>query len=45
MTTRDWGRPTDHLGYDMGRWWAWYNDEYVPYKNAQVRAAQLVEDN
>jgi hypothetical protein len=41
MTSRDWGQPTGHLGYDMDRWWAWYNDEYLPFKNEQIRAAAL----
>ena len=36
LTTRDWGRSTDHLGWDMKKWWAWYNEEYVPYKRAQT---------
>jgi hypothetical protein len=35
LSTRDWGRSTDHLGWDMKKWWTWYNDEYVPYKRAQ----------
>ena len=37
LTTRDWGRPTDHLAWDMKQWWHWYNDEYVPYKRAQAQ--------
>lgn len=40
LTTRDWGRPTDHLAWDMKRWWTWYNEEYVPYKQAQARETQ-----
>ncbi|MDG2031100.1 MAG: hypothetical protein P8J45_08855 [Phycisphaerales bacterium] len=38
LSTRDWGRSTDHLGWDMKQWWTWYNDEYVPYKRAQAAA-------
>lgn len=41
MTTHDWGQSTAHLGYDMKAWWAWYNDEYVVFKNRQVREARL----
>jgi hypothetical protein len=37
MTTRDWGHPTDHLGYDMKAWWEWYNSEYVPFRNERHR--------
>ncbi|NNM26036.1 MAG: hypothetical protein HKO59_08640 [Phycisphaerales bacterium] len=37
MTSRDWGRPTDDMGYDMRRWWEWYNEEYLPYKRDQHR--------
>lgn len=40
MASRDWGQSTEHLGYDMKRWWTWYNEEYVPYKQAQAREAQ-----
>ena len=36
MTTDDWGQSTAHLGYDMNAWWHWYNDEYVPFKNARA---------
>ena len=39
MTSHDWGRSTGHLGYDMKKWWTWYNSEYVPYKNEQARRA------
>lgn len=40
MTTRDWGQPTDRLGYDPRAWWAWYNEQYVPFHNerAQIRS-------
>lgn len=47
MTTRDWGKPTEYLGYDMKRWWQWFNEEYVPYKQAQALEAkreQRVDD-
>ena len=36
LTSHDWGSPTNDLGFDMKRWWAWYNNEYVPYKRAQA---------
>ena len=41
MTTHDSGQSTAHLGYDMKAWWVWYNDEYVVFKNRQVREARL----
>ena len=43
MTTDNWGRPTDYLGYDINAWWSWYNTQYVPYKNEQARLAKLAE--
>ena len=36
MTTDDWGRSTAHLGYDMNAWWHWYNEQYVPDRNARA---------
>ncbi len=36
MTTDDWGQSTAHLGYDIKRWWEWYNTEYVAFKNEAV---------
>jgi hypothetical protein len=36
MTTNDWGQPTEHLGYNIDAWWHWYNEQYLPYKNAQT---------
>ncbi|MHC5112806.1 MAG: HEAT repeat domain-containing protein [Planctomycetota bacterium] len=39
MTTRDWGQPTDQMGYDMRAWWEWYNTDYVPFKNRQRQGA------
>ncbi len=31
MTTDAWGRPTRSLGYDAGKWRAWYDTEFVPF--------------
>jgi len=36
MTTDDWGQSTAHLDYDMRQWWLWYNEQYVPAKNAEA---------
>jgi len=36
MTSADWGRSTAHLGYDPKVWWAWYHEEYLPFKRAQA---------
>lgn len=35
MTTMDWGQSTAGLGWDPARWARWYNEEYVPFKQAQ----------
>ena len=35
MTSDDWGQSTEYLGYDINAWWHWYNEEYLPHKNAQ----------
>jgi hypothetical protein len=45
MTTHDWGQSTENLAYDMRGWWNWYNKEYVPFKNEQLAAARLAEQN
>ncbi len=44
MTTREWGRPTDEMGYDIPRWWNWYNQEYVPFQNERMRLAALAAE-
>lgn len=38
MTTRDFGQSTADLGWDMKSWWTWFNNEYVPFKQAQAAA-------
>ena len=40
LSTRDWGRSTDHLGWDMKQWWTWYNDQYVPHMIARARSGR-----
>lgn len=37
MSSFETGTPTEEMGYDMRRWWAWYNDEYVPMVNERRR--------
>ncbi len=44
MTTNDWGQSTEHLGYDMARWRAWYNEDYLPLKREQARVARLAAE-
>ena len=44
MTTNDWGQSTEHLGYDMGRWRTWYNEDYLPLKREQARLARLAAE-
>ena len=41
MTTDDWGQSTAHLGYDMKQWWVWYNERYLPGKNAEIAVEAL----
>ncbi len=36
LTTRDFGASTVDNGWDMKRWWTWFNTEYVPYKQARA---------
>ena len=43
LTSNDWGQSTEHLGYNINDWWNWYNDTYVPYKNAQYQLEQARE--
>ena len=42
MTSRLYGEPTEDLGYDMPQWWAWYNNEFLPYL-AEQRAIDELE--
>lgn len=44
LTTGDWGQSTEHLAYDLDRWWNWYNENYVPFRNTRAREAQLAND-
>lgn len=41
MTTRDFGQSTVDYGWDMKRWWTWFNTEYVPFKQAQAAQIQV----
>ena len=41
MTSREWGRSTEDLGYDLRGWWKWYNLEYVPFVNERARREAL----
>ena len=43
VTSEDWGHDTAGMGYDIRQWWAWYNEQYVPFKNEQAREAGLAE--
>lgn len=43
MTSADWGQSTESFGYDMKRWFAWYNDEYVPFKKRQAEELARIE--
>ncbi len=41
LTSRDFGQSTADNGWDMKRWWTWFNTEYLPFKQAQA-ASQIV---
>jgi hypothetical protein len=43
MTSRLSGSSTEHLGYDMPKWYAWYNDTLVPTLEEQAKLAALIE--
>lgn len=36
LTSRDFGESTADYGWDMKRWWTWFNKEYLPFKQAQA---------
>ncbi len=36
LTSLDWGQSTAHLGWDPHAWACWYNQTYVPFKQAQA---------
>ena len=36
MTSMDWGQNTAQLAWDPWAWARWYNEEYVPFKQAQA---------
>jgi len=38
MTTREWGRPTDYLGWDVAQWQRWYIEEFQPLVVERRRA-------
>jgi len=41
MTTNDWGQSTEAMGYNAKAWWAWYNQQYIPFKKQQEIEASL----
>ncbi len=38
MSSSEFGSSTEHLGYNMPKWYAWYNTEFVPAYNAKHAA-------
>ena len=40
LSTRDWGRSTESLGYDRGTWWAWHDQSYQPFRAERARIQQ-----
>ncbi len=38
MTSLDWGQSTAYLGWDPHAWACWYNQTYVPFKQAQAHS-------
>lgn len=45
LTTRDAGRATADFGWDMRRWWTWFNTEYVPAMRARAGLPPLEAGN
>lgn len=45
LTTRDAGRATADFGWDMRRWWSWFNAEYVPAMRAKAGLPPLEAAN
>jgi hypothetical protein len=41
MTSQLYGQSTAHLGYDLPKWWAWYNDRFLPHLAQQQAIAEL----
>lgn len=39
LTTRDFGQSTADMGWDIKRWWRWFNEVYVPFQQARAAAA------
>ena len=44
MTSGLSGGSTEYLGYDMPRWYAWYNDTLLPKLAEQEKVARMLED-
>ncbi len=42
LTTREWGKPTDHLGWSQKAWRDWHKDEFQPFI-ARREAARMAE--
>lgn len=40
MSSRAWGRSTEHLGWDIPAWRRWYAEEFVPHMRTQQAAAK-----
>lgn len=36
MSTEAWGQSTEGLGYDGGKWWNWYRQDYLPALGAKL---------
>lgn len=43
MANAETGEDTEHMGYNMREWWAWYNDVFVPQHNAKAAAKRATE--
>lgn len=40
MSSEAWGQSTEGLGYDGGKWWNWYRQDYLPYVGAKLAAKE-----
>jgi len=45
MANRLSGTSTEHLGYDMPKWYAWYNQTLVPMLEEKAKLAALIEES
>jgi hypothetical protein len=45
MTTREYGESTEFLGYDMPKWYAWYNEKLMPLLEERAKMAKMLDES